>query len=721
MKVAYFFLLFLLPILAIGQTTSSSIVEVITTNNEKVIADQKNKEIQWKGIPFLPGVSSTTLSPWLVGLSLDNSAMKSGSLKGENQCQNELKEKEQIEFSAENLPAELKENGWHVLFEVQFAPTVNEDTKNPGEDSIGFPEWEVNFTKEKLKAHNLSGLDIPDKISDLDAWSRSTFGFGTNHDISREGALIFSKIATSYSISHEEGIKTLKNYSHQMSDQEYVNFLSRIAAWAPYNDDRANFKQTDDAGKGAVSTKDLLSGTKFGVCGDIHSMVARMAEVRGWEAVTLGYALPGGQQHVITAVINPAHPDQINLINYNHITVKNINDPNHNPLSSSDEMHEMGIGIRIFKNKLGNGLEGDMVEIGHIPTALGNFFRDLVVKDYENKEKAFNGDESFRQNKITFEETKEKTIIKNGDTQNKKIQDGISIFEGAVDGAHIWGLAVSHDVFKEIKKPDGDLRRLGYRGISLASSLVEMNRNATADKPLQALYVYLNMRGGRIYTLKETQFVKLQGLLGYELTGFAAVNSQSGKFETGDGNFETFAQLMGEYNKKGTNIKFAAKLDMAAGLRNQNVMTDLKQDFTGNINPLMVNALSLEGHLQQNLDSRMSLTADAKYSLARFGNRVTLSTGIIVGNSQFTAGYAGGLTNVRLPGTNTKTNFMINQGTTPDGLYVGYDGQYKFKTMQGTFGIMSGYNPINNMPFVNAKATIKLNQSKKKRKPAFRQ
>jgi hypothetical protein len=370
----------------------------------------------------------------------------------------------------------------------------------------------------------------------------------------------------------------------------------------------------------------------------------------------------------------------------------------------------------MFKNKLGNGLEGDMVQIGEIPTALGNFFRDLVVKDYEAREKAFNGDQNFRQNKVAFEKqnSSSKTNSKGIET-NKKSTNGISIYEGGVDGGQIWGLAVSHDVFKEINKPDGDLRRLGYNGISLASSLVTLNRDASASDPLQALYVYLNMRGGRIYTLKETRFVKLQGLIGYELSGFLATNAQYGGMEAADGTLNTFAQLLGEYNKNGTHISFAGKMDMYVGLQNQSLMTDLKKDFSGNINPFKINAVSGEAHLKQDLNnSNSALTADAKGTVSAFGNRVFLSAGIMTGGSKFSAGYAGGFTNLRLPGTNTMTNFMVNQGPTLDGIFVGYDGSYKFKTMSGNFGATAGYNPDLRMPFINAKATINLNLSKPK-------
>jgi hypothetical protein len=223
------------------------------------------------------------------------------------------------------------------------------------------------------------------------------------------------------------------------------------------------------------------------------------------------------------------------------------------------------------------------------------------------------------------------------------------------------------------------------------------------------------MRGGRIYTLKETRFVKLQGLIGYEINGFMATNAQFGGLEAADGTLNTFAQLLGQYNKNGTHITFAGKMDMFAGLQDQSLMTDLNENFSGNIRPFKTNAISEEVHLKQDIKgTNLSLAIDEKVTLAHFGNRVFLSAGIVSGNSKFSTGYAGGFTNLRLPGTSTTTNFMTNQGPTLDGFFVGYDGSYKFKTMSGTFGATAGYSPDLKMPFVNAKATINLNLSKPK-------
>ncbi len=693
---------------------------IVIQNNETKIDQKLEQEFVTSSTPILNGVQFTPLSPSLTTLMLENSAFTAQSndqvLISDKTCPSPNLNLMSLP-KEDNIPEELKQEGWHVVFEVQFAPTVEKDTKNGTVFSDGFNGSDLVYVDWRLQTNNLGITDVPDKISDFSAFGEQT-GIDMENSGNKQG-LIFRKVQSAYSQSQELGMSTLKNYSNQMSDDEYMNFLSRVASWVPYNDDRAAFQQKPGAGQGVVTTQNQMAGTMYGVCGDIHSMVSKMAEVRGWEAITVGYALPGGSQHVVSAIVNPNNPDQVNMINYGTMQTNDLNDPNHNPLALSDDWHDIGIGMRLFKNDLGDGKEGQMVQIGNIPTSLGNFFRDLMVKDYQAKEKAFNGDQNFSQNVLTMENVKDKTIEKkNGTEVNKKFQNGISIYEGAVDGAHIWGMAVNHDVFKEISKPDGTLKRLGYSGAGLGTAMVDFNRNSESTASLDTLYVYLNMRGGSIYKLVETPYVKLQGLLGYEVTGFAAFNRESGALESADGNLETFIQLAGEYNKNNTHIRFAGKLDQTVALRNQNLMTDMNANFLqGNINPFLVNAASAEFHFQQNLGPQTALTADAKYTVSRFGNRVSLSTGVIVGGSQFVAGYNGGFTNLRLPGTTTQTNFMTNQGQLMDGLYMGYNGNYNWRTVSGTFNANVGYGVgASNQPFFQVGTKINLGIPPKKKK-----
>ena len=117
---------------------SNSILETVVKNNESTIQSETEKVFIGPSQSPLPGVQQVTLPPWLVGLSLDNGAMKQAPINTEVVCNQTSDEGPKNEFSPENLPEDLKKDGWHVLFEVQFAPTEIKEPKNNTFISKGF-------------------------------------------------------------------------------------------------------------------------------------------------------------------------------------------------------------------------------------------------------------------------------------------------------------------------------------------------------------------------------------------------------------------------------------------------------------------------------------------------------------------------------------------------------------------------------------------------------
>jgi hypothetical protein len=157
--------------------------------------------------------------------------MKQAPINTEVVCHQTSDEDPKNEFSPENLPEDLKKDGWHVLFEVQFAPTEIKEPKNNTFISKGFSTSDSYLMDWYLKTKNLDPLSIPNSIADISAWA-SQNQIPPRANLSQ--ALILQKLIASYSKSTDDGISALKNYSQQMSDSEYLNFISHEKGQVEY-------------------------------------------------------------------------------------------------------------------------------------------------------------------------------------------------------------------------------------------------------------------------------------------------------------------------------------------------------------------------------------------------------------------------------------------------------------------------------------------------------
>jgi hypothetical protein len=170
----------------------------------------------------------------------------------------------------------------------------------------------------------------------IEQFQSSTF-FPPGNSLQQNNELMFSRIET---------------YSKGMSDEDFLKFSSAIAGYVDYNDDRASFIQTNQAGLGVVTPFEQIIDSKSGICGDIHSMVAKIGELRGWETFTVGYALESAQ-HVVTAMVDPKNPQSLKIVNYGSYEEHPLNDGNSVrpvPVTQGIGYSEIGMQMRIFKN-----------------------------------------------------------------------------------------------------------------------------------------------------------------------------------------------------------------------------------------------------------------------------------------------------------------------------------------------------------------------------------
>ncbi len=505
--------------------------------------------------------------------------------------------------------------------------------------------------------------------------------------------------------TNEEMMEKIKGYANAMSDEEYQNFLSDLANYLPYNGDRALFKQTEFGGKGTRSPFELMTmqDTKQGICGDHHFLVSTFAEAKGWEAITIGYVVDQSQ-HVISGIIDPKDPNKIVLINYNTVQENSIDNQTELSLSNNNPGYEdLGTMYRIFKGK-----DGKQVQIGNLDNSLRGFLQALTRKDYELN-KAYMGNQNFNQVTLTFEN--KKTV--NG----KQITNDIIVYEGNTNDQQIFGVAVSRSKYQELKNEQGKVKTERYHSMSMANSFLHYGQ---LESKLDVLNVYLNFHGGIIHSLYESEFFKFGGILGYQADGVLAV----GEALAGDGNLETFIQAFGEYSKKGTKIRLAGKLDQTIALRDQGYMTDLKKDFTGNINPALTNAVGAELNITQKINDKTSVISNTQLMVSRLGNRVVMSSGILHNNSSILVGYQGGVGQMRLGANAVRSINMYQNSTGLDGFSVTFAQNFKYKNISGTASAwVNGIQPSTyrsntpTIPTVGGTLKINIGTKKKAKKP----
>jgi hypothetical protein len=381
-------------------------------------------------------------------------------------------------------------------------------------------------------------------------------------------------------------------------------------------------------------------------------------------------------------------------------------------------MDALGMQLRIFKNKDTSNPMGQMQQIATIPTALGSFMNDLFKRE-DQISKAMPSNNNYKLVKAGGETSRLEVEIKNNGKKivEKLAGEGILIYQGEVNNAQILGIAISHDVYKTIYRYDQKEgkcvpKKNKYFSIGVANSVVDLPLTDFED----AFYVYLNMKGGQIFHVYQSDHFQFKGVIGYELEG---IMSNAGASLTGDGNFTTLMGVIADYNKNGTRIHTALTYETNFGLRNQNLMTDLST-IPKNVNPMSFNAISLDVNLSKEINPKTTFVTNNNTTFTRLGGRVFLSTGIIHGNTSVMTSYQSGVKSLPIGNTLQNVNLLQNYNNM-DGFLL--TAGHNFTTKKGTFsGNISGYGGVStstSTPQFMGGASLKLNiNGKKKRKPA---
>jgi hypothetical protein len=624
-------------------------------------------------------------------------------------------------FAQTLMPLDKKKNGWRTLFEIKYQNIHDRERRSTA--SANYRELDFGVYRNaagKPEIDLTTGEALEQETQDILNWYKTNRPWMNVEIQDIRTQLILDQLTNpKFNTSDAHMEQKIKAYSANMNSAEYLRFMSSVAGWVDYNDERANFLlEQNDQTRGIVTPFQQMMGSKYGVCGDIHSMVAKMAEQKGWEAFTIGYSLES-QQHVVTAVHDPKDPNKLMIVNYGRYEEIDLKNGKHvTPTPTTEGWEEMGSQLRIFKNdKYGNN-EGAMKQIATVPTALGTFMNDLFVKDYQAS-RAMVGNQNYSSKKLTVEHDKDKVKIKkDGDkVLDRTIGEGIIIYEGETENAKIYGVGVSFDVFKQIyrfnrKTQKCEPKKSKYFSANLAGSLIDL-KDANFNN---TFYAYLNIKGGQIIRLYETEFFQFKGIIGYELDGFVA-NYEKG-FLSGDGNFTTLAGVMADYEKKGLKVHSSLTLENNIGLKNQHLMNDFGA-YDKNMQ-MGFNALKFKTDVTKQLNNKTALTGSAQFTGTKVGSQLIFSTGIIHKNTSVNLSYQGGMKSMPIGNHLQNVNLLQNMNNS-DGFRLGVTQNFsnrsgKFSGQVSGFGGMSTSTPTPNY-FFGGGVKLNLNNGKK-RKPA---
>ncbi len=598
-------------------------------------------------------------------------------------------EKSCEQYQSKLLPKHLREAGWQVLFEAKYKPLhpreENVQLKGTGAQTF---EWNVSRVENYYQNNPTDSLNLASE-EQLRAEAYKIAQLYPNSSPQEfYGPLLLNQLQETKNF--DEMMTRFTTLSRNLNDTEFTHLMTHFGGWAEYNYPRAGFEQTEGAGKGLAGPWDIITKNKNGICGDIHSMVAKFAEQRGWEAFTVGYAL-NGEQHVVTAMVNPQNPDKLMVVNYGQYEEHALNHGNSvlpAPTSPGNPgMAEIGMQLRIFKNT-DTGNDGAMKQIGTVPTPLGSFMRGLFDRK-DQITRAMPENENYTYVKTGGRHQQASTELKeDGSLKERKVSQGVIIYEGETDNAHIYGIAVNRDVFKNLYVYDPSLKkcvkkRSGYFSLGVAGSIIDLPNAGLQD----TYYIYLNMRGGKIFHIYQTNFFQFKGLIGYELEAMSAGDDDR-RFLTADGNLSTFAGVMAEYEKNGTALYGGIKLETNVGLKNQNLMTDTSA-LAGNIQPFGFNAVSVDFGATQKLSENLTWRTDNNYVLSRVGARVILSTGVVMSNTSIMLNYQSGVRPLPLRHSLEQVNLLQNMNG-QDGLRLQVSQKVDFPRA-GLKGTVAGY------------------------------
>ncbi len=396
----------------------------------------------------------------------------------------------------------------------------------------------------------------------------------------------------------EQLAELVKRQTKEMSEEEYISYLSQMTKRIPYNRKKASL---DSDHQQADSLFSMLQDNDLGgICGDIHfatTLLGESSRADKYDFYTASY-MTGDNQHVYAFAVDKENPDSAFIINYDTANkVDNIEGSDSLLIRDQGSFNNFGANLRIFKNS-DKGSDGQSKHIATLPTPLGRFLNDIHLD--KSQQSSIPSQTKGVTAQIDFKSKTKKIIEKNGKTKTIDIEKGVKFVHGRLQNpnakdSQIFTLLAYNkrsknlDEFGNLK----DTKKLGSESnTSLSTSSIN---NASSSQ--KYYYVRFNYFKNNHIPLISSDKVIVKANIGYNINADYA-NTEFGS--TGDANIETRLGLSSTFkidNK--TRISANAKMSHAIGLNEEREWGEIKS-YPGNLR-LTNNSYQLQAKLEKQI------------------------------------------------------------------------------------------------------------------------
>jgi hypothetical protein len=506
--------------------------------------------------------------------------------------------------------------------------------------------------------------------------------------------------------NRDELKEVLTRHTQNMSDDDYMNYLSEMTSRLPYNSLKAGFDQTQ---QGTDSIYSMIQSNDIGgICGDIHFATVLMGEATradNYEFYTASYVM-GSAQHVYSFAVNKNNPSQAYVINYGRADkVENMNGMDSVLIQGQGGFDNIGANVRIYKNT-GSGQDGTAEHVATMPTPIGRYLNNIHLED--NQQNEILNQNQGTVSEINFENSKTKIKTKGDKTKIIDIAQGVKLAHGNINNPN----AKNSDIFtlmvysKRKKNLDSFGNIINPKQIasesnfSLSGSMI--NQASSSDRYIdkKLYFVRLNYFNRYHKTLVRTENFDLQASGGFNIN--ADFVSGNNKF-SGDGNFQTELGLNSKVKLDNMNsLSIGGKVTHAIGLKEEREVFDVAK-YPSNIK-MTANVFNIKAKWDRKV-GRNTASLQTDYTKSQVGGLKRASVGYQINTQNLGPQH---IINVSYSLPDKGVNLL----QTREQLGLGYG----IKTNNFEAGGAINYSLETNDTFIGAKMKFNIGNKKKKKK-----
>lgn len=502
--------------------------------------------------------------------------------------------------------------------------------------------------------------------------------------------------------SKEDLERILLNHTSEMSDDEYMGYLSEMTSRLPYNNAKAGFSQKEQETDSLYSM--VQSNDIGGICGDIHFATVLMGEAtrsQDYEFYTASYVM-GSAQHVYSFAVNKEDPSKAYVINYGRADrVDNLNGVDSILTSGQGRFDNIGANLRIYKNT-GTDQDGKAEHVATLPTPIGRYLNRIHLEDNQRNNVLNQNQGTLTE--VNFENSK--TVIKEKGEKVKTIDvaKGVKLVHGSINNTNtensdVFTLMVYNKREKNLDEEGRvkDPKRVASESnLSLSGSLIDQASSLGPENDQKIYYMRFNYFNRYYKTLIKTDKFDLEATAGLNISADFVTGDN---IASGDGNLETEVGLRSKVDiNKSNSLSLFGNVTNSIGLKEEREVFNFSK-IPSNIK-MTANLYNIKAKWDKKFD-RNQASLSAGYTKTQVGGVKDANLSYQINTKQ------SGLKHI------ISVNYMLpDQGLnllqTREQFGVGYG--LKSKTIEA--GGVINYSVDSGTPFFGGK--VKINLQKKK-------